>query len=327
MMHAAIPIFLAALGMLIAHGSVDGQPAKKIVRIAILTSAWVPWNPINEGFRKGLADMGFVEGREVVYDAIAVEGHLERLPEACADLVKRNPDLIVPGGPTEVMSCKKATSTIPIVFVNVGDPVSLGLVRTLAHPGGNITGIATMRDELTAKRIELFKALVPALRRILISYDPRVPEERAAVASARIAVRQLGLELLAQPIQAPLEVDEPLKALESGGRDGIVLVQSSTNNDIETRSLEVANDRHLPTMYAHSSWPGWGALASYGPNQSLQGRQAARQAVLILNGTPPADIPVELPDRIEFVVNLKTARKLGISVSESVLVFADKIIH
>jgi putative ABC transport system substrate-binding protein len=327
MRRAAIPIFLAALGLFIANRSVDGQPAQKIIRIAVLTSAWSPWNPITDGFRKGLADLGFVEGREVLYDTIAVEGHLERLPKACADLVKGNPDLIVSGGPSEVASCKKATSTIPIVFVNVGDPVNLGLVRTLAHPGGNITGIATMRDELTAKRIELFKTLVPTLRRILICYDPRVPEEQAAVASARIAVRRLGLKLLAQPIMAPLEVDEPLKALESGGEDGILLVQSNTNNDIETRSLEVATDRQLPTMYAHSQWPGWGALASYGPNPSLQGQQAARQAAQILKGASPADIPVELPDRIEFVVNLKTAKNLGLPVPGSVLILVDRLIQ
>ncbi len=306
-----------------------GQPqgATKPLRIAILTSAWSPWNPITDGFRKGLTEAGFVEGRELMYDMIAVEGHLERLPKACADLVARKPDLILASGPTDAGSCKKVTSTIPIVFVNVGDPVALGLVKALAHPGGNVTGIANLREELTGKRIELFKALVPSLRRILISYDPRVPEERAAVATARKAVRRLGLELLAQPIRAPLEVDEPLKALESGGVDGIVLVQSNANNDIETRSLEVATDRQIPTMYAHSHWPGWGALASYGPNATLQGRQAARQAALILKGTPPADIPVELPDRIEFVVNLKTAKNLGLSISESALVLADRVIQ
>ncbi len=308
---------------------VGGQPhgAPNTLRIAVLTSAWSPWNPITEGFRKGLSELGFAEGREVVYDTFAAKGNLARLPKACVDLVARKPDLIVASGPTEGTSCKKATSSIPIVFVNVGDPVSLGLVQALAHPGGNITGIASMRDELTAKRIELFKALVPTLRRVLICYDPRVPEERAAIASARIAVRRLELELLAQPIRAPLEVDGPLKALESGGRDGVVLVQSNANNDIETRSLEVAMDRQLPTMYGASHWPGWGALASYGPNADLQGRQAARQAALILKGTPPADIPVELPDRIEFVVNLKAAKNLGLSIPETALVSVDRIIQ
>jgi putative ABC transport system substrate-binding protein len=175
--------------------------------------------------------------------------------------------------------------------------------------------------------MEMFKMVVPGLRRVLIMFDPREPEEREAVASARAGAGHLGLTVLEQPVTDPLAVDAPMMALRPGGQDGILTVQSSNNLDVEGRSMEIAAERKLPTMYAHSSWTDWGGLASYGPNSIRQGQQAGRQAARILAGTPPAEIPVELPDRIDFVVNVKTAKKLGLRIPKSVFVLANRVIQ
>jgi putative ABC transport system substrate-binding protein len=203
----------------------------------------------------------------------------------------------------------------------------LGLVRNLRRPGANVTGIGSLRAELTAKRLELFKEVVPSLQRVLVTYDPREPEELDALASARIAVTRVGIALLERPITRPLEIEPGLAALAAGGRDGILVVQSGLNLNIPGRSLEIATSNRIPTMYPASFWSKVGALASYGPDQYLQGRQAARLADRILSGTPPGDLPVELPDRIEFIVNLKTAKALGLRLGPSVLLRVDKALE
>jgi putative ABC transport system substrate-binding protein len=177
--------------------SPPGARPTKTVKIAILTAAWAPWHRNTEGFRDGLRDVGYVEGKSVTFDVRAAAGDPARLPQLAAELVRRSPDLLFCVAGPEALACQKATDTIPIVFTQTSDPVKVGLVRGLAKPGGNITGISSLRAELTAKRLELFKELVPSLRRVLITYDPRESEERDAVASARLGVAQLGgLELI-----------------------------------------------------------------------------------------------------------------------------------
>lgn len=298
------------------------------VKIAILTSAWAPWHSNTEGFRDGLKDLGYVEGRSVTFDVRAAGGDPTRLPELAAALVRQSPDLLYCVAGPDALACQKATDAIPIVFTQASDPVKLGLVRGLAKPGGNITGIGSLRAELTAKRLELFKEVVPSLRRVLITYDPRESEERDAVASARLAASRLGgLELIERSITAALDIEPGLAAMKPGGRDGILIVQSGLNLNIPGRSLEVATSNKLPTMYPASFWSKFGALASYGPDQYLQGRQAARLADRILSGTRPGDLPVELPDRIEFIVNARTARMLGLDVPRPVLVRVDRVVE
>jgi putative tryptophan/tyrosine transport system substrate-binding protein len=320
---------LAALVLVIAGGpSVAAAPPTKPVRIGILTLAWAPWHSNTEGFRDGLKEIGYVEGRSVTYDLRAAAGNPARLPGLAAELVRQSPDLLFCVAGPEALACQKATDTIPIVFTQTSDPVKLGLVRGLAKPGGNITGISSLRAELTAKRLELFTQVVPLLRRVLITYDPRESEELDALASARSAATRLdGLELVERPVTNPLDIEPGLAAMKPGGRDGVLIIQPGSNLNIGGRSLEVATSNKLPTMYPSSFWSKVGALASYGPDQYLQGRQAARLADRILSGTRPADLPVELPDRIEFIVNLKTARLLGVDIPPPVLVRVDRVIE
>ena len=295
----------------------------KIFKVAILSDAMVPWHSTTEGFRDGLKELGYVEGKNVIFEVRAAQGDMTRVGQLAAELLQQKPDLLF----CVSDACRRENGQIPMVFVQVSDPVRLGLVESVARPGGNITGVANLRAELTAKRLEFFKEVVPRLRRVLVTYDPREKVERDSVSVARSAATRLGLTLLVRSITAPLEIEPGLDNLKEGGGDGILVVQSGTNLNIPGRSLEVATSNRIPTMYPASFWSKFGALASYGPDQYLQGRQAARLARKILAGTPPRDIPVELPDRIEFIINLKTAKRLGLQVSQPMLLRADRVIE
>jgi putative tryptophan/tyrosine transport system substrate-binding protein len=316
-----------ALGLLAASLAAEAQQAGKVYRIGILTTAYSPWHSNTDGFRDRLRELGYVEGRTVSFEVRAAQGDPTRLLQLATELVHQQPDLLYCVAGPDVQACAKATQMIPIVFTQTDDPVKLGLVKSLARPGGNITGIGSLRAELAAKRLELFRELIPSLRQVLVTYDPRDPEEGEALSHARSAAKRLGLILLERPITAPLGIEPGLAGLKDGGREGILIVQSGLNLNIPGRSLEVATSNRLPTMYPASFWVKFGALASYGPDQYLQGRQAARLADKILRGTPPRELPVELPDRIEFVINLKTAKRLGLDVPQSVVVRADRVIE
>lgn len=320
----ALPLVIALL--LCLSPAVWAQ-APRAFKIGILTSAWSPWHSTTEGFRDGLKELGYVKGQTVAFEARAAEGDPDRLLALAVELVQQRPHLLFCTSTPDAQACQQATQTIPIVFTAVSDPVKSGLVNSLARPGGNATGIASLRADLTAKRLELFKETVPSLRRVLVTYDPRESEEQEAVTIARSAAGHLGLRLLERSITAPLDIEPGLSELREGGQDGILIVQPAVNLNIPGRSLEVATSRRIPTMYPDSFWTRFGALASYGPGQYLQGRQAARLAHKILTGTRPKEIPVELPDRIEFIINLKTAKRLGLNVPRPILLRADRVIE
>ena len=297
--------------------------SQKVFRIGILSDGMVPWTASAKGFQDGLRDLGYVEGKNVTFDALATQGDGSRVSRLAVELMKSKPDLLF----CISDACWKETGRIPMVFTQVSDPVRAGLVASIARPGGNITGIANLGADLAAKRLDLFKQTVPSLRRVLVTYDSGKAEETEAVTSARSAARRLGLQLLENPIKVPSEIEPALAKLNEGGQDGILIIQSGPNLNIPGRTLEVSTTSNLPTMYPASFWSQFGALASYGPDQHAQGRQAARLAHKILTGTSPRELPVELPERIEFIVNLKTAKRIGLRVPESVLVRADRVIQ
>jgi len=297
-------------------------PTNRIVKVGILTAAWSPWQPYTTGFRVGLKELGYVEGTNIVFLPRAAQGDLTRMEELARELVQEKPDLLYCDTPA---ICQRATTSTPIVFTHVSDPVRLGVVKSLARPGGNVTGLAELGAELTAKRLELFKDIVPSLRRVLVTYDPGVPEEKQAVVIARTAASRLGLTILERPVTAALEMEPGLAKLTDGGVDGILIVQSAPGLNIPGRSLEFATLNRVPTMYHLSIWAEWGA--SYGPDPYAQGRQLARLAHRILTGTPAGELPVELPDRVELIVNVKTAKRLGLAIAPSVLVRAHRVIE
>jgi len=324
--HVALLVALVsglALMTLLFRAPVAWGQVQRVFKIGVLTDGMVPWTSSAKGFQDGLKELGYLEGKNVSFEARATQGDSTRLHELAAELMKSNPDLLF----CISDACWKETGRIPMVFTQVSDPVRIGLVQSMARPGGNITGIANLRADLSAKRLELFKEIVPSLRRVLVTYDPRSTEETEAVTFARSAARRVGVQLLENPIRDPLEIEPALAKLREGGEDGILIVQAGTNLNIAGRSLQVAVSNNLPTMYPASVWAQFGALAAYGPDQYAQGRQAARLAHKILTGTPPRELPVELPDRIEFIINLKTGKRIGLQVPQLVLVRADRVIN
>jgi putative ABC transport system substrate-binding protein len=300
-----------------------GARTAKVFKIGILTDAMVPWHTSTNGFRDGLKDLGYVEGKNVSFEARAAQGDLTQLPKLAAELLEQKPDILF----CVSDACFREVGQIPMVFTQVSDPVRLGLVESIPRPGGNITGIANLGADLSAKRLELFKEIVPTLRRVLLTYDPRKTEEREALMSARSEARRLKLNLIENSITDPLEIEPGLAKLTGGGRDGILIVQSGINLNIPGRSLQVATSNKIPTMYPAFFWSQVGGLASYGPDHFLQGRQAARLAHRVLTGTDPRELPVELPMGIELVINLKTAKALGLQVPGSVLFRANRVIQ
>ena len=314
-------VLLVVVALCVASSAWAQRP--KTYRIGILTDAMVPWHSTTEGFRDGLKALGYVDGKNVIFDARAARGDVAQVPGLAAALLQQNPDLLL----CISNACRKDAGPVPMVFVQVGDPVRLGLVASIARPGGNVTGIANLRAELTAKRLELFKEAVPALRRVLVTYDPGEKDEQDSVAVARATASRLRLTLVERPVSATREIEPGLAELAPGGHDGILIVQAGTNLNIPGRSLEVATSERIPTMYPASFWANVGALASYGPDQYTQGQQAARLAHKVLTGTAPRDLPVELPDRIELIINLKTAQRLGLKIPQSILLRADRVVE
>jgi putative ABC transport system substrate-binding protein len=317
-----VTVMRVAFIALLWQKSAAWAQTSKIFKVGILTDAMVPWHTSTNGFRDGLKEFGYIEGQNVIFEARAAQGDLTSVPKLAAELAEKKPDLLFCVSDT----CLREIKQIPMVFTQVSDPVRLGLVESIARPGGNITGIANLRAELSAKRLELFKETVPSLTRVLVTYDPRKIEENNALISAKSAANRLKVILIENSISSPLEIEPALAKLKEGGQEGILIVQSGTNLNIPGRSLQVATSNNIPTMYPASFWSQFGALASYGPDQYSQGRQAARLAHKILTGTHPREIPVELPDRIEFVINMKTAKRLGVEVPGSVLFRADRVI-
>ena len=255
-----------------------GAQAPKVFKIGILTSAWSPWHSNTKGFRDALKALGYAEGKNVTFETRAAGGDPTRLPKLAGELVRQRPDLLYCVATPDAQACQKATQTIPIVFTQVNDPVKLGLVESLARPGGNITGIGSLRAELVAKRLELFKETVPSLRRVLVTYDPRELEERKAVMFARSVATHLGLTLLERPITARLAIEPGLAELKEGGQDGILIVQPSPNLNIPGRSMEVPPPKSSPPCI-----------------QPHSGRNAARwlptvQTSIIRGGRPPGSL-------------------------------------
>jgi len=224
----SLAVFAALLCGILTASFAAGAQTAKVFKVAILSDAMVPWYSTTEGFRDGLKEWGYLEGRNVIFEARATQGDTTRVTQLTAELVQQKPDLLF----CVADACRRENKQIPMVFVQVSDPVKLGLVESLARPGGNITGISNLRAELTAKRLELFKETVPTLRRVLVTYDPRETDQLNAVAAARNAATHLGLTLLERSITAPLEIEPGLANLKEGGRDGILIVQSGAHLSI-----------------------------------------------------------------------------------------------
>lgn len=313
-----------AFGVLAAPTPSEAQQAKRPYRIGVLHQSFVPNIPSVEGLKAGLKALGLEEGRDVTFDIRFTRGDPRATAAAAAALAKAGVDLIFADHQEPTYAAKAATQTIPIVFRGVGDPVAAGIVGAVAQPGGNVTGVSSLSTELTPKRLEILKAIVPGLRRVWAVYHPDDSSSVAAARKAQEVAPQLQLEVVAQLVRSPEEVAQHLRGLRPG--DGLLSPPALTMN-IPGLLLDVHLFSKVPAVFFAAFWVQAGALVSYGSDFYNEGVQAARLVARILRGARPRDLPVEDADKIELAVNLKTARALGLTVPREVLARADRVIE
>ena len=311
-----------ALALAILPLAAQSQQAKRPYRIGVLNEAWAANHPTVEGLRTGLRELGFEEGRDVVFDIRFTQGKPEATPAAAEALVKAGVDLIFTSNESATRAAKNATQMIPIVFTLVGDPVISGIVKTVAKPGENITGVSSLTTELAAKRLEILTILAPKVRRVWAIHYGDDPSSIAAIWSAEAAAKQLNVELLSRPVYNAQQLQHAVKSVRPG--DALLPPEVGTL-DVPAALLELSLSSRIPAVFATSLWVGHGGLVSYGSDYHAEGAQAARLVAKILRGARAGDLPIEGADRIDLAVNLKTASALGLPVPRKVLLRADMI--
>jgi putative tryptophan/tyrosine transport system substrate-binding protein len=318
-----------ALVMLLSSGllssSTEAAERARPRRIGALTDSWGS-TPHMAGLRDGLLALGYREREDFVLGVRFTQGNHARLPAAARDLVHYGVDLLFVTSAQPAQAAQRATTQIPIVFAWVEDPVGLGLVQSFARPGGNITGVTTLTLELGPKRLELFRELVPGLKRVLYPYDATHTPSVALAQVYRDAARHLGIELVEKPVRTEEEVQVMLAQVRENKVDGIVQ-PSSVSLNIPGFIVEATAERRMPTMFEDAFFVERGGLASYGPDDYAAGWQAARLVDKIFKGTPPAEIPVEVHSKLELVINLKVAKTLGLTIAPEMLYRADRLIR
>jgi len=295
------------------------------IKIGVLTIGWGP-TPATVGLRDGLLKLGYRENEDFVIGVRFTQGDLAALPAAAHDLVQYGVDIIFASTDGAAQAVQQATSQIPIVFAEVNDPLGIGLIQSFARPGGNITGVTDLHLELGPKRLELFREIVPGLKRVLFLYDANHAHAAVEAERYRDAARRLGIELAEKAVRTQEEARAALAQIQRNKIDGI-LAPYQANLNIPGFILEVASQWAIPTMFNTTFFVEGGGLAQYGPEYYESGRQAARLVDKILKGADPAQIPVEVNAKIEFVINLKVAKALGLTITPEVLYRADRIIR
>jgi len=325
--------FLGTLagGLLVAPLAAQAQEAARIARIGFLSLNVVPNRHLGESFRQGLRDLGYVEGRNVVIEYRDAEGKPERLPDLAAELVALKVDVIVTGGGTPTaMAAKQATSTLPIVFTSAPDPVTDGLVTSLGRPGGNVTGSSNLNPALVGKSLEQLKQAVPRVSQVALLLQPgAVPErtEKDMLKGAEVAARALGVRLQLVEARGPADFKRAFSDM-TGARAGALTVLPGAMFFSERRRLvDLAAKNRLPVVYPQREFVDAGGLMSYGTNLADLFRRAATYVDKILKGAKPADLPVEQPTKFDLVINLKTAKALGLTLPPSLLQRADQVIE
>jgi putative tryptophan/tyrosine transport system substrate-binding protein len=323
------PWALALVMLLISSGllprGTDAAERVLPLRIGALTDSWGS-TPDMAGLRDGLLALGYREREDFVIGVRFTQGNHALLPAAARELVRHGVDLLFVTSAQPAKAEQQATTQIPIVFTWVEDPVGLGLVQSFARPGGNITGVTNLTRELGSKRLELFRQLVPGLQRVLYPYDATHAPSVALAQVYRDAARHLGMELVEKSVRTEAEVQEMLVQVRESKVDGIVQ-PSSLSLNIPGFLVEATAERAIPTMFQDAFFVKRGGLASYGPDIYASGWQAARLVDKILKGTDPREIPVEVSTKFKFVINLKTAKALGLTIPPIILFQADEVIQ
>ena len=316
------PASVIALPGAAAHA--QERQAGKVYRIGFLRAGPLPktWG---EAFLQGLRERGYVEGQNVVVEFRITDGGVDQLPRFAEELVRLKVDVILASSSPPALAAKKATTSVPVVFVNVTDPVGFGLVSSLARPGGNITGLAISSADLAGKRLELLRELVPKLRRVAVLWHPAAPTHPMQLKEAEVSARTLGMQLEPVPFRGPNDLDSAFKAVR--GADGLLQLDSPLFTTHHARLVGLAATSRLPAIYGYREMVEAGGLMSYGVHLPDQFKRAATYVDKILKGAKPADLPVEQPTKFEFVINSRTAKVLGLTIPPWLLLRVDQVIE
>jgi putative ABC transport system substrate-binding protein len=321
---------LAVCALLFALcGSVHAQQPNKTPRIGYLTGSYLSANPAwHEAFRQGLRKLGYVEGKNIVIEWRSPEGQPDRTPTLAAELVRLKVDVIVTVGSGETRAAKEATATIPIVMIQAGDPVGSGFVASLARPGGNITGLSNLRPELSGKRLELLKEIVPRLSRVAVFASSNSPDHAQVLKELDLAAGPLGVRLQYQDIRSPKDFETAFQDASKGQAEAVLVrVPGPILSPHRTEVAALAVKHRLPVIYDRAEEVEAGGLMSYGVSVPDLHRRAATYVDKILKGAKPAELPVEQPTKFEFIINLKAAKQIGLTIAPNVLARADKVIR
>ncbi|MBI3060022.1 MAG: ABC transporter substrate-binding protein [Deltaproteobacteria bacterium] len=306
---------------------VQAQQRGKVPRIGVLgnSTAALEENLVGP-FRDGLRNLGYVEGQNILIEYRWAEGKYERFPALIAELVALKIDVIVTAGTPAALAVKKATTSIPFVMVAVGDPVGTGLVASLARPGGNITGLTSISPELEGKRLELLREVIPKLSHFAVLWNPVSPFQVIAEKEVQAAAKVLRMKVQSLGIRAPEELDNAFAAILRERPGALLVLADRLFLHHRARIMDFAAKHRLPGVYAYLELVEAGGLMSYGPSYADMHRRAATYVNKILKGTKPADLPVERPMKFELIINLKTAKQIGVTIPPNVLARADKVI-
>jgi putative ABC transport system substrate-binding protein len=303
------------------------QQAPKIYRIGVLLQTQIERQHLIDAFKQGLQELGHVEGQNVAFEIRSAEGRNDRLANLATELAGLQVAVIFADTTVAVQAAKQATNEIPIVMGSPGDPVGTGLVASLARPGGNVTGTTTQAPELSRKRVQLLKELVPRAARLGVLWESSNLASAENWRETEDAARSLDMVAQSYTVSMPAELEDVLRAIREAAVDGMIVLPSALLFSDKRRLAEFAIENHLPTMFEQREHVEAGGLACYGPNLSELYRHAASFVDKILKGAKPADLPIEQPTKFDLVINLKTAKALGITVPPSLLATADKVIE
>jgi putative ABC transport system substrate-binding protein len=302
----------------------EAQQQTKIPRIGYLGS--VSSSPRVATFRQGLRELGYVEGKNIIIEWRHHEGKVDRLPTLAAELVRLKVDIIITAGAPAARAAKEATSTVPIVMTQIGDPVGSGFVASLARPGGNITGLSILAPELSGKRLDLLKEIVPNLSRVAVFGTSTSPDNAQSLKEVELAASALKVQVQYLDIRNPKDFETAFQAATKGRAQGVLMMVLGTFTR-QQEAVGLAVKHRLPVMYTGQASVEAGGLMSYGVNNSDLDRRAATYVDKILKGAKPAELPVEQPKKFEFIVNLKAAKQIGLTIPPNVLARADRVIR
>ena len=322
-----ISVCLLIAALLLTVSIAEAQQAKKSARIGFLsgTSPSTATGRLN-AFRQGLGELGYVEGKNIIIEYRWSEGKRERLPDLAAELVRLKVDIIVTGGPQTTRPAKQATSTIPIVMAQDPDPVGNGFVASLARPGGNITGLSSLAPELGGKQLELMKEIVPRLSHVAVFGTSTTSGNAQELREVELAAKAFGVKVQYLDVLSPKDIETGFRAASKGRADAILMLAGPVLVSQLAQVVDHAEKSRVPAIYPQTEYTETGGLMYYGTNTPDLFRRAATYVDKILKGEKPANLPIEQPKKFEFIINLKAAKQIGLTIPPNVLARADKVI-